>query len=50
MIPGALFTPIGLFWFGWSIVGKIHWIMPIIGTVWIGVGISASFVCEYSTF
>jgi hypothetical protein len=31
--------------FGWSIVGRTHWIMPIIGTVWIGVGLAASFVC-----
>jgi hypothetical protein len=46
LIPGSLFTPIGLFWFGWSIVGHVHWIMPVIGMVWIGIGIAAAFVSD----
>jgi hypothetical protein len=44
IIPGSVFTPIGLLWFGWSVMGKVHWIVPIIGTVWIGVGNAACFV------
>jgi hypothetical protein len=44
MMPASLFTPIGLFWYGWSIEGGMHWIMPIVGTLWVGIGLSASFV------
>ncbi|KAF4618567.1 hypothetical protein D9613_010177 [Agrocybe pediades] len=32
MLVGAIFVPIGLFWYGWSAQAKVHWIMPIIGT------------------
>jgi len=28
-VDGA-FTPIGLFWYGWSVQSKVHWVMPII--------------------
>lgn len=44
MMPASLFTPIGLFWYGWSIVGGMHWMMPIVGTLFVGIGLSASFV------
>lgn len=27
---GALFVPIGLFWYGWSAQNRLHFIMPII--------------------
>ena len=39
MMIGALFVPVGLFWYGWSAEAKLHWIMPIIGTSLVGVGI-----------
>lgn len=45
MIPGGLFVPIGLFWYGWSAEAKVHWIVPIIGTGFIGFGLTAIFVC-----
>lgn len=35
---GAAFLPIGLFWYGWSAHAHIHWIMPIMGTLWVGAG------------
>ncbi|KAF7631487.1 hypothetical protein AFLA_012344 [Aspergillus flavus NRRL3357] len=44
MIPLSLGLPIGLFWYGWAAEKKEHWIMPIIGTGWIGIGVVASFV------
>ena len=30
--------PIGFFWYGWSANAKIHWIVPILGTLIIGLG------------
>jgi hypothetical protein len=38
------FIPIGLFWYGWSAQAKLHWIMPVLGTVWFGLGVVSSFV------
>lgn len=38
------FIPVGLFWYGWSAQAKIHWIMPVLGTVWFGVGVVSIFV------
>ncbi|EIM81804.1 MFS general substrate transporter [Stereum hirsutum FP-91666 SS1] len=40
LIVGSFFVPIGLFWYGWSIEAKIHWIMPILGTGIFGFGIA----------
>lgn len=39
MILGGLCTPIGLFWYGWSAQARVHWIVPIVGTVFIGMGV-----------
>lgn len=44
LIPGSLFVPIGLFWYGWSAQAQIFWIMPIIGTAWIGFGVLATII------
>lgn len=30
--------PIGFFWYGWSAQAQVHWIVPIIGTMFIGIG------------
>jgi hypothetical protein len=30
--------PVGFFWYGWSADNKIQWMMPIIGTLFIGLG------------
>lgn len=32
------FVPIGIFWYGWSANYGVQWIVPIIGTVFIGLG------------
>ncbi|EXJ78950.1 hypothetical protein A1O3_08450 [Capronia epimyces CBS 606.96] len=44
LIPGSLMIPIGLFWYGWSAKAHIHWIMPIIGTSFVGFGVLATFM------
>jgi uncharacterized protein YqgC (DUF456 family) len=44
LIPGSLFIPIGLFWYGWSAEKQLHWIMPIVGTGWMAFGMLASFL------
>ena len=44
LIPACLFIPIGLFWYGWSVEKEIHWIMGIIGTLWVGFGMLATFM------
>jgi hypothetical protein len=41
---GALFIPVALFWYGWSVVGHVHWLVPIIGTGFLGCGNSLIFV------
>lgn len=35
---GCVLLPIGLFWFAWTNFLSIHWIVPIIGTSFFGVG------------
>lgn len=50
LIPAACTIPIGLFWYGWSAENKLHWIMPIIGTGWVGLGMIAVFMCIQTYF
>ena len=33
MFIGSVLMPIGLFWYGWSVQGRAHWIMPNVGIV-----------------
>lgn len=40
---GSFTIPICLFWFGWSARSDIHWIMPIIGSSFFGIGSFALF-------
>ena len=44
MIPGTLLIPMGLFVYGWSAEKQVHWIVPIIGTSLVGLGLLATFV------
>ncbi|KAL3421704.1 major facilitator superfamily transporter [Phlyctema vagabunda] len=39
LIYGALFLPIGMFIYGWTIQARAHWILPLIGTAFAGVGV-----------
>ncbi|KAJ5215826.1 MFS transporter [Penicillium cinerascens] len=42
MFIGSLFIPVGLFWYGWSVQARIHWVMPNIGIVIFSIG---SIIC-----
>jgi hypothetical protein len=44
MMCGAPCIPIGLFWYGWSVQAHTHWIVPIIGTSFVGFGLISIFV------
>ncbi|KAJ5558176.1 hypothetical protein N7535_008392 [Penicillium sp. DV-2018c] len=44
LIPGSLFIPASLFMYGWSAYYRVHWIVPIIGTSLLGVGMMISFM------
>jgi hypothetical protein len=44
MFIGALIVPIGLFLYGWSADKRVHWIVPIIGTAFLGGGMFLIFV------
>lgn len=37
-LPGALGLPLGIFIYGWTTEKHVHWIVPIIGTAFIGLG------------
>ncbi|KAJ5788790.1 MFS general substrate transporter [Penicillium paradoxum] len=42
LIPAAISLPIGLVIYGWTAQYHVHWIVPLIGTFFIGVGFSSS--------
>lgn len=44
MIFGTPCIPIGLFWYGWSAEAHTHWIVRIIGTAFIGMGLIETIV------
>ena len=44
LMPGGLLIPIGLFLYGWSAEERTHWIVPIIGTFFVGLGLLGIFM------
>lgn len=42
--PGAVLVPAGLLIYGWTAQYKVMWIVPIIGTVFVGAGIISTFM------
>ncbi|EXJ66040.1 uncharacterized protein A1O5_10654 [Cladophialophora psammophila CBS 110553] len=42
--PGAIAVPIGLLVYGWTAQYKVHWIVPILGTVLLGGGMVGTFM------
>ncbi|KAI1796256.1 MFS general substrate transporter [Ganoderma leucocontextum] len=44
LVFGSIFVPIGVFWYGWSVQARIHWIMPIVGTGIFGFGMMTTFL------
>lgn len=45
VIVGSAFVTIGLFWFAWTTLSWVHWILPIIGSAIFGCGVSSSPPC-----
>ncbi|PLB47918.1 synaptic vesicle transporter [Aspergillus steynii IBT 23096] len=39
LVVGCCLVPIGLLWYGWSAEYHTHWIVPIMGTFFLGIGI-----------
>ncbi|KAL7894303.1 major facilitator superfamily domain-containing protein [Trichoderma sp. SZMC 28014] len=44
IIIGGVCVPIGLFWYGWTADNKVHWILPIIGTGFLGAGMIITYM------
>ncbi|KAF7552301.1 hypothetical protein G7046_g7463 [Stylonectria norvegica] len=44
MFLASFFVPLGLFLFGWAAQKNLHWILPIIGTGFLGLGMVAAFM------
>jgi MFS family permease len=44
MAVGGFFIPVGLFWYGWSVQAHTHFMVPIIGTGFIGFGLLMTFM------
>ena len=44
MFPGSVVIPIGLFLYGWSAEYRTHWIVPITGTSFVGLGLIGTFM------
>ncbi|EEH16437.2 hypothetical protein PABG_06524 [Paracoccidioides brasiliensis Pb03] len=44
MIPGGICIPVGLFWYGWTAEKGVHYIVPIVGTGFVGVGMILIFM------
>ncbi|KAL2372877.1 hypothetical protein RJ035_004051 [Blastomyces gilchristii] len=44
MIPGGLCVPIGLFWYGWTAEKGMHYVVPIFGTSFLGIGMIMVFM------
>lgn len=49
MMPATLVVPLGLFWFGWTAEFHHHWILPILGTGFFGLGTVVIFVSLVAT-
>lgn len=44
MFVGSWLIPVALFWYGWTAEKKDAWILPIIGTAFLGIGMIIAFV------
>lgn len=52
-VLGGVLVPVGLFWFGWTADKQTHYILPIIGGGWLGLGTVLAMVspaCRSETF
>ncbi|CAK7224642.1 hypothetical protein SBRCBS47491_005619 [Sporothrix bragantina] len=46
LVVGGVCIPVGLFWYGWSAEAKTHWIVPIIGTAFLGAGVIITYMAS----
>ncbi|OAA63486.1 cycloheximide resistance protein [Niveomyces insectorum RCEF 264] len=46
MIMSSALIPVGLFWYGWSAEAKVHWMVPIIGTGFLGCGVIVTYMAS----
>lgn len=44
LVAAGVLLPVGLFWYGWTVEERVHWIAPILGTAVCGVAISFYFL------
>ncbi|KAH7396290.1 putative MFS multidrug transporter [Pyrenochaeta sp. MPI-SDFR-AT-0127] len=44
LLISCVTIPIGLIWYGWTAQKRLHWILPLIGTGFVGVGQIATFM------
>ena len=44
MLVAGVLVPVGLFWYGWTARSSVHWIVPIIGSSFFGLGVMLSFL------
>ena len=44
LIVAGFLLSTGLFWYGWAVEYKVHWIVPILGTAVCGIGITPFFL------
>lgn len=44
MLYSSWCVPVGLFWYGWTAQTHQHWILPIIGTIFVGIGLLGTFM------
>ncbi|OCL13017.1 putative MFS multidrug transporter [Glonium stellatum] len=45
MLPGSIFVPVGIFWYGWTAQAHTHWILPNIGATIFAAGMIIEFQC-----
>lgn len=48
LVPLCFAVPIGLFWYGWAAQAGTHWILPIIGTGFTGLGMNTIMVRTFT--
>ena len=48
MVFGGLLVPVSLFWYGWTVEGHIHWIVPIIATAILGIAVIFTLIPAFS--
>jgi multidrug resistance protein len=43
-VPGGVSLPIGLFIYGWGTQERVHWMLPLVGTSFVGLGMLSNMV------